>query len=422
MDAIVIGAGLAGLVAARELEAFGREVTVLEARDRVGGRTWTAPFPQVGAHVDLGAEWFSPHVHTAVARELDRYGHGSFVPDRGEHRWRLLGELTFGEDPLSCEEREQFRAVLAAMDADAAAIDFERPDWHTDLEHLDIRFADYLQGLGCGPRVGARVLARAFELMGAHESEYSALHLLHEFTGFGSTAGAFDSESRRVAPGTDALARSVAAELTDAVRLETAVISVDSGPQRCVVTTAAGDRLTAPTVIVAVPVNCLNGIAFTPAMQWVRPHAGRAAKTWVRVEGVDADATSGGWPGVVETYAVAGTHGTALAAFQLNGTTPSDADLAADLVVRYPDAVLHEHLAHDWSADPHARGTWCTARPGQLAELQKLADQKPPVLFAGGDLSRRWIGWMDGAITSGADAAARADAYLSGRPVPAAQG
>ena len=76
MDAevIVVGAGLAGLVAARDLVAAGRRVIVVEARDRVGGRVWTGTLPGTDAMVEWGGTWVHPDGQPAVADEIARYG------------------------------------------------------------------------------------------------------------------------------------------------------------------------------------------------------------------------------------------------------------------------------------------------------------------------------------------------------------
>ena len=73
IDVAVLGAGLAGLCAARELSDAGLDVVILDARDRVGGRTWTVPFDAAGCSVDLGAEWVAPQHHRALMAELERY-------------------------------------------------------------------------------------------------------------------------------------------------------------------------------------------------------------------------------------------------------------------------------------------------------------------------------------------------------------
>ena len=94
IDVAVLGAGLAGLCAARELSGAGLDVVILDARDRVGGRTWTVPFDPAGCSVDLGAEWEAPQHHRALA-----YHHhgavqpsgGSEDPPQGAGRWQWSG-------------------------------------------------------------------------------------------------------------------------------------------------------------------------------------------------------------------------------------------------------------------------------------------------------------------------------------------
>ena len=73
-DAIVIGAGFAGLVAARDLGDRGLNVVVLEARDRVGGRAWSRDFPEAGQRVELGGTWFDPTRQHCIREEAERYG------------------------------------------------------------------------------------------------------------------------------------------------------------------------------------------------------------------------------------------------------------------------------------------------------------------------------------------------------------
>lgn len=267
--------------------------------------------------------------------------------------------------------------------------------------------------------------------------------------GFGSAEAAFADGAHRVVSGADALARSIAAELGDRIRLETPVTAVTVTHSGCAVTTAskradgadpadragwaarteradsAQDLCSSRVVVVAVPVNCLGGIVFEPVLELPGPHAGRVTKTWSRVDGVPAHAVCTGWPGLVETYTVPGASGVALAAFRLSADVAVDecaADGSADLTDAYPDAEFHEELGHDWCADPYSLGTWCTSRPGQFGRWQALADQAGPVFFSGGDISRRWMGWMDGAITSGTDTAARVLAHLDGDVVPPARG
>ena len=95
-DAVVAGAGFAGLRAARDLAEAGRSVLVLEASDRPGGRTWTRPFAGSGPLVEIGGSWFAPE-HAEVPAELARYGLATRTYGAPSCvRWRTGGELRDG--------------------------------------------------------------------------------------------------------------------------------------------------------------------------------------------------------------------------------------------------------------------------------------------------------------------------------------
>ena len=117
-EVTILGAGLAGLVAARELVAAGLQVTVLEARERVGGRTWTAPFANTGLSVDLGAEWVIPAAHPAMVEELKRYHLPLVVPDGSKDLVSALPQ----------DVSRDYQTLLKKVDADAAHIDYEKTD------------------------------------------------------------------------------------------------------------------------------------------------------------------------------------------------------------------------------------------------------------------------------------------------------
>src|SRR5688572_18569820 len=111
-DVIVVGAGLAGLTAARELGNAGRRVLVLEARDRLGGRAFTSQF--AGTEVELGGgfvHWFQPHVFA----ELTRYGIDFAVPPEPA-RWSYIsqGEVKHSTvDDLAPRVSELFERCFA---------------------------------------------------------------------------------------------------------------------------------------------------------------------------------------------------------------------------------------------------------------------------------------------------------------------
>ncbi|HEV2894819.1 MAG TPA: FAD-dependent oxidoreductase, partial [Actinomycetota bacterium] len=106
-DVVVVGAGLAGLAAASRLVDAGAEVVVLEARERVGGRTLTLPAAD-GTPIDHGGQWIGP-TQNRIAALAERVGvttyasyeHGLNTEFRDGRAHRFDGQLPDGSDPVS---------------------------------------------------------------------------------------------------------------------------------------------------------------------------------------------------------------------------------------------------------------------------------------------------------------------------------
>jgi monoamine oxidase len=407
-DVAVIGAGLAGLVAARDLAEAGLRVVVLEARGRVGGRTWSRNFPGSGVRVDLGAEWISAEHHTALTAEYERYGVGLVASADGPSRrvWLLDGVLSEGEMPLAGPDLAAYSALVDELIALAADL---TPD-HVPAG-LDVSYGDLLAALPSRAAAYLSILGAA--LMGARPQEYSAVGVIDDIVALGGDpAAAFGGEDQRAEGGADALALRLAESLGAELRLNAPVLAVRQDDGSVTVELAGGDCVTARGVVVAVPVNTLTGIRFEPELPPLveqlanEGHAGRSVKVIARTTGMPADTSAGCWPpGILGAYR-AGEDVSVIFGLAESFDATDPASIESAVRELYPNARILATLAHDWNADPLARGTWVAPRPGQHPLYAAARQPHGRVILAGGDIAAVSQGYMDGAVRSGREAAA----------------
>ncbi len=415
-DVIVIGGGFAGVTAARETARGGAKTLLLEARDRLGGRTWTQRWN--GTDIELGGgwvHWHQPHVWSEITRaglavELgeDAQVAGWFVGNERHHPGTLTERDAIAErgwnqfvdgvedalplphDPLFASDR------LARFDSQTITDRMDELD--LDDEERDVLAAE-LESLAHGrlDEAGAVSVLRWHALSGG------SLALTQQ------TGGRITFRA-----GTQSLVQAIATGADFETRLSTPVAAVTQHGGGIEVHTRAGETLTAKLVIVAVPLNALPGIEFDPPLSEGKQEAialgqaSRGIKIFIHASGepVFQNAIKPGHAfGYLDTEILYPDGTQLLIGFGPDAENCDATDLAS--VQRQLDEILpgYEALAataHDWLSDEFSRGTWAIHRPGWYthhhAEMQR---QEGAVILAGSDFANGWAGFMDGAIESG---------------------
>jgi putrescine oxidase len=271
-DVVVVGAGAAGLAAAARLVAEGREVVVLEARDRVGGRLWNT---EIGGEAnELGGEWVAPY-HARLHELLPelgielfpayRDGDDVYVDEAGRaHRHS-------GEDAGLSEKSE--RALKEAdekLDALAKELDPEAPWAHPRARELDrITFDEWLRSEVPDDEARenlASYLADGFLTKPAHA--FSLLQGLWAIAGAGGTYELFAAEqclAYRVVGGSQLIPLRLAERLGSRVVLGAPVAAIRWSDGQ-VEAEAGAVAVRAAAAIVAIPPNLTNTIRFEPAL------------------------------------------------------------------------------------------------------------------------------------------------------------
>jgi len=272
VDVVVVGAGLAGLATARRLTDAGKSVVVLEARDRVGGRTEGALLAN-GAAVELGGQWIGP-THTELLALVQELGLETFLTyDNGEaitHRDGQLvryGDETFG---LPDESLMALGPMLEAIAELVESIDTSSPWASPNASQLDRLTLDSWLTAQTDDQVALkfmRLLVPA--LFSAETSEMSLLHFLFYLKSnagldalVATTGGA---QEARVVGGTHLISERMAEELKECVKLGAIVTSIDYQSDQVKVSYEGGD-VSCQHVVVALPPTLAGRLRYKPTL------------------------------------------------------------------------------------------------------------------------------------------------------------
>jgi monoamine oxidase len=436
-DVVVVGAGLAGLTAARELSAAGLEVRVLEARDRVGGRTLNH---SVGERpedvVELGGQWVGP-------TQLEVLG--------------LAADLGLATYPTHAEGKNLLETDLGKVKRYSGTIPMLGPLVMADYGRADLRlkrlikrvsaeapweaknaaeldeqtFATWIRR-AARTRTAREALATACRAVFAVEpADISLLHVLFYAASSGGWDDLLDTEGGaqqdRIVGGSQLISLRMAEELGDRVQLSTPVRAIRTEDDGVIV-----GEMRARRAIVAVPPALAGRLVYDPPLPAPRDQLtqrmpmGSVVKCMAiydepfwRENGLTGQATSPPGPAQVifDNTPANGAPGVLLAFLEgrdarvLGAVTEAERrEAVVGVLARIFGPAAAEpsgYVEKDWSAEPYSRGCYAgVLGPGAWTAygpwLRRPVDR---IHWAGTETATRWMGYFDGAVQSGRRAA-----------------
>lgn len=453
MRVVVIGGGLAGLTALRNLKDAGIAAKLYEARGRLGGRIFTVG-PQSGAPVpaDDGGQFINGD-HEDMLALAHRYG--LQLIDRGAMDGRTL-VIDNGQLVPEAELVEDLRPIAARIAADAAALDADYDATAPALDALSV--AQYLnrhREVIPKPHVRALLEATIRTEYGQEPADASALELIFNLPvvegAHAELIGASD-ERYILAGGSGRLTSALAGDLMPYIATGHALTAIESSGARLSLRFANGEIDEADRVILTVPAPLMRTIDFGGLLPepWrafaaeidlgrnEKLNAGYARPAWTTMgaagdcwplpggfsEVWDAGAGQGGEAGLLTWF----MGGAQCAAADATDTTALRTAFEREAAPALPDLSVVSsgwQRRTNWAADPYARGAYSCFRPGQLTRFASLfwieeegqmTQQAAvgPLIFAGEHLSDAFPGYMNGAAQTGRLAAQAVIDGLSG--------
>ncbi len=448
-DCIVIGGGLSGLVAARNLHRSGRNILLIEARDRTGGRMHGQRLAS-GQWIDLGGQWVGPTQDRFLAL-LDEYGvrrfsspvHGRTVLLFNGHRYEFNGffqgfhegEIPGISEAEWCDATEawaRFQALSMAMPAGHPCQDDQNKRLDSDT------FARWIEentqtDFG---RWYFSYMARVVGFLGP--AEPNQVSLLHVLWGQNCAPQSEHPEAELLHGGAGQIPEKIAAELGERIRLSEPVLRIYHNEAGVEVETAH-NRFAAQFVIVAMPPHLAGKISYDPPMPPLRAQLtqrvpmgccvkilvsydtpfwrekglagiGLGNCQWIELCADSSDPETG--VGVIATFVVGDRYGR----WRPMSEGDRRAAVLSDLAIYFGNEALSPTTYDevDWPGDPWAGGGYAAFMPpGVWTSFgEALTAPVGHIYWAGTEIADRWPGFFEGAVRTGEAAAETIETLL----------
>jgi len=442
-DVVVVGAGFAGLSAARDLVRLGYDVVVLEGRDRVGGRSSTTTI--AGTPIDLGGTFVGPTQDAVIALAKELGCQTVRTHNRGKNliRWRGRVRAYRSTIPkLSIIELLDVSRIQWRFERACRRVPVDEPWTSSIADILDSKtLEDWLRYVHASASTRDLMAIMARVTWGCEPEEVSMLHAVRYIKAAGGLGRMLDVEGGaqqdRFPGGTQQIALRMADELAPRVVLNAIVHSIERHADGTLTVGSDKGEVAAKAVIVAVPPEHRAGIGFVPDLP---PEYGKLAQHWPqgslskayaayetpfwRAGGCSGEALSDEGP-VFITFDVSPSDdgpGILLGFTDARSFDPLPPEQRRERALEgfralFGDAAASpiDYVDHRWGAEEFAPGgptaavppgSWTTYGPW----LRKPVDH---IFWAGTETADEWTGFLDGAVRSGKRAAEEVHRALS---------